>query len=163
VREDEAQRLRRVEVLGHRDRVLLEHADAFGVGAPHGQGADAVADVQGPAAGTELLDDADQLVTGRERRLRHAQIRTGAQHGIGVGHAGRQHPDSHLTGTRPWILRLHHAHDLRTAEPIDDSAFHLNLPATSTIAAAPSRVAPGSAVGSVVAIGAAAIRGRGRA
>src|SRR3546814_2952625 len=42
VREDEAHHLRRVEVLGDLDRVLLRHADPLRVRAPDRQGADSV-------------------------------------------------------------------------------------------------------------------------
>ena len=57
VGEDEAQDLRRVEVVGHLDRVRLRHADALRVGAPHRQRADAVSLAQplsspGPSSST---------------------------------------------------------------------------------------------------------------
>ena len=126
---------RRVEVLGHLDRVRLQNADALGVRAPHRQRADAVSHAQPRAARAELLDDADELVAGRERRLRHAEIRADAEHGIGVRHAGRQNPDAHLARTRSRILVLHDPQDLGTAEVIDDDALH----AARHIPAGPSR------------------------
>jgi hypothetical protein len=124
VRKDEAQGLRRVEIIGHLDRVLLQHTDSLGVCAPDRQRADTVADAQCRAARTELLDDADQLVAGGERRLRHAEVRTGAEHGIGVRHTGRQNPHTHLTRTRPGNLIIDHPHDLGAAEVIHDHALH---------------------------------------
>jgi hypothetical protein len=61
--------LRRVELLGHRDRVLLRYAHEFCVCTPLRQHADTVAHSQPRAAGAELIDDADELVAGRERRF----------------------------------------------------------------------------------------------
>ena len=124
VREDEAHDLRRVEVLGHLDRVLLRHADALRVGAPHRQRADTVSLSQPRAARAELLDDADELVAGRERRLRAAEIRAGADQRIGERHAGGQNPDADLARTRSGIVLLHHPQDLGPAEVIDDDALH---------------------------------------
>ena len=122
--EHEAHDLRRVEVLGHLDRVRLRHADALRVGAPHRQRADAVSHSQPRAARAELLDDADELVAGRERRLRHAEIRAGAQLGIGERHARGQDPDADLARTRPGVLVLHDPQDLGPAEVVDDDALH---------------------------------------
>jgi hypothetical protein len=79
VGEDEAHDLRRVEVLGHLDRVPLRHADTLRVRSPHRQRGDTDSLAQPRAARAELLDDADKLVSGREGRLRAAEIRTGAQ------------------------------------------------------------------------------------
>jgi hypothetical protein len=79
VGEDEAHDLRRVEVVGHLDRVLLRHADTLRVGAPHRQRGDTISLPQPRAAQAELLDDADELVAGSEGRLRAAEIVTGAQ------------------------------------------------------------------------------------
>ena len=124
VGEHEAHDLRRVEVLGHLDRVRLQNTDALRVGAPHRQRADTVSHSQPRAARAELLDDADKLVAGRERRLRHAEIRAGAQLGIGERHAGGQNPDADLARTRPGIVVLHHPQDLGPTEVIDDDALH---------------------------------------
>jgi hypothetical protein len=83
VREQEAQHFGRVEVFGHLDHVFLPQADALRVRTPHGQRADTVSDTQTRALRSELLDDAYELIAGGERRLRHAEIRAGAQLGIG--------------------------------------------------------------------------------
>jgi hypothetical protein len=79
VGEDEAYDLGRVELLGHLDRVLLRHADTLRVGAPHRQRGDTVSLSQPRATRAELLDDADEFVAGRKRRLRTAEIDAGAQ------------------------------------------------------------------------------------
>jgi hypothetical protein len=105
-----------IEVLGHLDGVRLRQADALGVGAPDRQRADAVPHPQPRATRAELLDDADELVAGRERRLRHAEIRAGPQLGIGERHAGGQNPDAHLAWARLGNAVLHHPQDLRPAE-----------------------------------------------
>ena len=84
VREDEAQNLPRIKVLGHLDRIPLQNTNALCVRTPHRQRADAVSLAQPPAARAKLLDHADKLIARRERRLRHAEIRAGAEHGIGV-------------------------------------------------------------------------------
>jgi len=68
----EAEDLPGIEVLGHVDGAGLRHANALGVGAEDRQRADAVAHAQPRAARTQLLDDADELVARRERRLRRA-------------------------------------------------------------------------------------------
>jgi len=128
VRKEEAQDLARIEVLGHLDRAGLRHADALRVGAPDRQRADAVAHAQPRAVRAELFDDADELVAGRERWLRHAEIRTDAEHGIGVRHARGQDPDAHLARTRSRIVLLDDPQDLGTAEVIHNNAFHLNPP-----------------------------------
>ena len=106
---EEAQDLPRIEVLGNVDRAGLRHADAVRVRAPDRQRADAIAHAQPRAARAELLDDADELVAGRERRLRGArEVRAGAQLGIGERHPGRQNLDEHLARTRSRILLLDH-------------------------------------------------------
>ena len=115
---------RRVEVLGHLDRVLLRHADALRVGAPLRQRADAVSHTQPRAARAELIDDADELVAGRERRLRAAEIRAGAHLGIAERHARGQNPDADLARTRSGIVLLHHAHNFGAAEVVDDDTLH---------------------------------------
>jgi len=79
VGEDEAHDLRRIEVLGHLDRVPLRHTDTLRVRAPHRQRGDTISLPQPRTARAELLDDPDELVAGREGRLRAAEIRTGAQ------------------------------------------------------------------------------------
>jgi hypothetical protein len=124
VDEDKAQDLRRVEVLGHLDRVRLRHADVLRVGSPHRQSADAVPNTQPRAARAELLDDADELVAGRERWPWHAEIRAGAQHGVGVRHPGgkNSHPD--LARTRSGNVGVHHPQDLGPAVVIDNDALH---------------------------------------
>jgi hypothetical protein len=127
VDEHQAQHLRRVEVLGHLDRVLLEHADALRVGAPHRQRADAVSHVQPRAARAELLDDADELVAGCERRLRHAEVGAGAQHCVGVRHAGGQNVDADLPWPRFGNVVLDDPQDVGTAVVIDDDALHRPL------------------------------------
>jgi hypothetical protein len=66
------------EVLRHLDRVRLRHADTLRVGAPHRQHGDTISLPQ-PRAARGELDDADELVAWRERRLRAAEIDTGAQ------------------------------------------------------------------------------------
>jgi hypothetical protein len=76
------------------------------------------------AARAELLDNADELVTGRERRLRPAEIRAGAQLGIGERHAGGQNPDADFARTRSGIVVLHYPQDLGSAEVIDDNTLH---------------------------------------
>ena len=122
---DEAHDLRRIEVLGHLDRVLLRHADALRVGPPDRQRTDAVSHSQPRAARAELLDYADELVAGRERRLRPARdICAGAELGIGERHAGGQNPDEDLALARSRIALLHHLQDLGSAEVIDDDTFH---------------------------------------
>ena len=83
VGEDEAHDLPRVEVLGHLDRVRLRHADTLRVGTPHRQRGDAISLPQPRAARAELLDDADELVAGREGSLRPAEIRTRAKKRVG--------------------------------------------------------------------------------
>jgi hypothetical protein len=56
------------------------------------------------------LDNSD--LSGRERRrLRHTEIRTGAEHGVCLRHAGRQDPDANLARTRSRNLVIDHAHD----------------------------------------------------
>ena len=125
---DEAHDLCRVPVLGHLDRIFLRHADALRVGAPHGQCAHAFALAQPLAAWAERLDDAHELVPGRERRLRSAEVRAGAQLRIGERNAGRQHPHPHLARARPWNLVLHHLHDLGATIVINDDALHVHTP-----------------------------------
>jgi hypothetical protein len=124
IREDEAQNLRRVDVLGHLDRIRLKHTDALGVRAPDRQSADTVSHAQPRAARAELLDHADKLVARRERRLRHAEIRTDAEHGIGVRHAGGQHPDANLARSGTGNVVVDHRQDLGTAEVVHDHALH---------------------------------------
>ena len=124
VGQDQAHDLRRVQVLGHLDRLRLGHADVLGVAAVGGQRGDPVPDVQPRAARAELVDDADDLVAGCERRPGHAEVRAGAQLGIGQRHPRGQDPDAHLTRTRPGDLVLHHPQDLGPAEVIDDNALH---------------------------------------
>ena len=124
VGEHEAQDLRRIEVLRHLDGAGLRHAHALRVGTPHRQRADTVSDAQPCGARAQLLDNTDELVAGRERRIRHAEIGPGAQHGIGIGHARGQHPDPDLARTRSGIVLLNHLQDLGTAEVIDDDTLH---------------------------------------
>jgi hypothetical protein len=81
--ENEAHDLRRVVVLGHLDRVRLQHADLLRVTTPDGQRADAVSVPQARTARADFLDHPDELVPGRERRLRHAEI--GARPQLGIG------------------------------------------------------------------------------
>src|SRR5436190_13496138 len=99
MREDEAHDFRWVEIPGHLDRVRLQNTDALRVRAPHRQRADTVSHAQPRTALTELLDDADELIAGRERRPRYAEIGTGAEHGIGVRHAGHQNPHANFART----------------------------------------------------------------
>src|SRR6266568_2528768 len=75
-------------------------------------------------ARAQLLDDTDELVARRERRIRHAEIGPGAQHGIGIGHARGQHPDPDLARTRPGVILLNHPQDLGPAIVIDDDTLH---------------------------------------
>jgi hypothetical protein len=124
VRQHEADDFRRVEVRGHLNRVLLEHADPLRIGAPDRQCGDPVSHAQPRAARAELLDDADKVVARRERRLRHAEIRAGAQLRIGKRHASGQNPDADLARPRPGSIVLHHPQDLGPAEVIDDDALH---------------------------------------
>ena len=124
VREDEAHDLRRVEVLGHLDRELLRHADPLGVRAIHRQHADAVSLLQPLAARAELLDDADELVAGRERRLRTAHVRAGSDLRIGERYPGRQDPDADLVPPRSGSVLVHHPQDLGPTEVIDDDTLH---------------------------------------
>ena len=128
VREDEAHDLARVEILGHLDRVRLQNTDALRVRAPHRQRADTASDAQPGAARAELLDHADELVARRERRLRHAQIRADAEHGVGVRHASRENSDEHLARTRSRILILHHPQDLGPTVVINDDTLHPQSP-----------------------------------
>jgi hypothetical protein len=129
VGKEEAQDLPWIEVLGNVDCAGLGHADAVRVRAPDRQRADAVTHLQPRAVRPELLDDAYELVAGRERWLRRAgDIRAGAQLGIGERHPGGQDPDAHLARTRSGIVLLDHAQDLGPAEVIDDDTLHrLNL------------------------------------
>ena len=146
VGKQEAQDLRRIEVLGNLDRAGLRHADAVRVGAPHRQRADAIAHPQPRAVRAELLDDADELVAGRERRLRGAgEVRAGAQLGIGERHPRGQNPDEHLARTRSGNLLLDHLQDLGPAVVIDDDALHPFLRCRthgSSFAATPSITEP---------------------
>ncbi len=80
--------------------------------------------LQPRAARAQLLDDADELVAGRERRLRHAEIRAGAQHGVGVRDPGGQNPDADLARPRLGNVVLHHPQDLGPTEVIDDDTLH---------------------------------------
>src|SRR5829696_9812516 len=59
------------------------------------------------AARTQLINDADELVAGCERRLRAAEIGAGAYQRIGERHAGSQSPDAHLARTWTGIRILH--------------------------------------------------------
>src|SRR5262249_45346015 len=104
--------------------VGLKNTDALCVCPPHGQRANTVSHLQPGAAWAELLDDADELIAGRERGPRHAQIRADAEHGIGVGDAGRKNPDAHLAWTRSGSLLLDDLQDLRTTEVVYDHALH---------------------------------------
>src|SRR5215204_2194477 len=75
--------------------------------------------------GAELLDDADELVAGRERRLRPAgDIRAGAQLRIGEGDPGGQDRDAHLARPRSRILVLDHLQDLGPAESLNYDTLH---------------------------------------
>src|SRR5204863_8687841 len=116
--------LRRVEVLRHLERVRLRHADTLSVGAPHRQRGDTISLPQPRAARAELLDDADQLVAGREGRLRAAKIRTRAQQGITERHTGGENPDAHLPRTRSGIVLLDHLQDLGATVVTNDDALH---------------------------------------
>ena len=130
VGEDQADDLRRVQVLGHIDRILPRHADEFSVCAPLRQRADAVSHMP-PRRGVcaELVDDADELISRREWRFRPAEIRAGAHLGIAEGHAGGQDPDADLAATRSGIVRLDDLYDFGTAEPVDQDSLHvISLP-----------------------------------
>jgi hypothetical protein len=76
------------------------------------------------AARAELLDDADELVAGGERRLRTAEIDTGAQQGIAERHAGGENPDADLAWPRLGDVVLYDPQDLGATELIDDDALH---------------------------------------
>jgi hypothetical protein len=125
VGEDQARDLRRVEVVGHRDCVHLGHADAFRVGAPHGQRGDPVSHVHPRAARTDLLDDADELVTGCERRRRHTEVGAGAQLCVGERDTGGKHPDAHVASARSGNVDLDHLQDIGSAEVIDDDTLYV--------------------------------------
>jgi hypothetical protein len=127
VRQHEADNFRRVEVRGHLNRVRLEHADPLRVGAPDRQRGDTVPLAQPRAGRAELLDDADKVVAWRERRLRHAEIRAGAQLSVGERHAGGQDPDAHLARPRLRNVIVHHPQDLGAAVAIDDDPLHCRL------------------------------------
>jgi hypothetical protein len=125
VGKEEAEDLPGVEVLGNVDCAGLRYADAVRVGAPYGQRTDAITHAQPRALRTELFDDTDELVAGRERWLRRArEVRAGAQLGIGERHPGCQNLDAHLARTRSRIVLLHHPQDLGPAEVVDDYALH---------------------------------------
>jgi hypothetical protein len=124
VREDQAHDLARVEVLGHRDRVLLLDADPLGIGPVHGQCSYPVSLTQPLAARAELLDDADELVAGREWRLRAAHVSAGADLSVCERHPGRQDPDANLTRVWSGGVLLHHLQDLRPPVAIDDDPLH---------------------------------------
>src|SRR5215218_1460230 len=74
----------------------------------------------GPSSSTT----ADELVAGRERRLRAAEVRPGAYERVGERHPGRQDPDADLARTRSGIVLLHHPQDLGPAELVDDDTLH---------------------------------------
>ena len=76
------------------------------------------------AAGTEFLDDADEFVARRERRLRAAEVRPGADERVGERHPGGQHPDADLALPRPGIGLVHHLQHLGTAIVVDNHALH---------------------------------------
>jgi hypothetical protein len=124
VGEDEAGHLGRIKVAGDLDRIHLRHTHALGVGAPDRQRCHPVARSQPRAARAQLLDHADELVAGRERRLGHAEIGAGAQLGIGKGHPRRQHPDADLADPRPRIVLLYHPQHLGPAIALHDHALH---------------------------------------
>jgi hypothetical protein len=124
VGEDEAHDLRRVEVRGHLDRVLLRHADTLRVRAPHHQRGDTVSHLQPRAPGAELLDDTDELVARRERRLRATEIDTRTQQRIAERHAGGQNPHAHLARRRSGIVLLDHLQDLGATVVINHDALH---------------------------------------
>ena len=90
----------------------------------HRERGDSVSFPQPRASGAEFFDDADEFVAGRERRLRHAEIGAGAQHCVGVRHAGGQNPDAGLPRARPGNVVLDHPQDLGPAVAIDDDALH---------------------------------------
>src|SRR5262249_5105038 len=91
----------------------------------HGQRSHAIAHVQPLAARTELLDDADKLVARRERRLRTAKVRPGAELRIGERYAGGEHFDADFSLTRHRDLGLHHGHDLGSTIVTHDAALHV--------------------------------------
>jgi hypothetical protein len=137
VRQDEANHLGRIELLGNLNGVHVRHADTLRVGAPDGERRHPVSHSQpGRAAGAELLDDADELIAGGEWRLRHAQIRAGAQLSIGKRHPRCQHPNAQLADPRPRIALLHHRQHLGTAIAVHHHALHHLLP--SFVRAAPA-------------------------
>jgi hypothetical protein len=72
----------------------------------------------------ELLDDANELIAGRERRPRHAEIRADAEHRVGVRHRGRQHPHANLAGTGSGNLVLDHLQHLGATVVVDHDALH---------------------------------------
>ena len=99
-------------------------AHALSVGTPHGQRADAVSHVQPRTTGAELLDHADEFVSGREWRLRPpGDICAGPELGIGERYAGRENPDADLALTRPGDIVLDHLEDLWSSAVIDDDAL----------------------------------------
>src|SRR5262249_51348746 len=104
--------------------VLLQDAHPLRIRAPDGQRPDAVANVQPLAARAELLDHADQLVAGRERRLRDTEVGAGAQHGIGERHARGQRLAADVAGAGAGDRVLDHLQNLGTAEVVYDHPLH---------------------------------------
>src|SRR5690606_3051229 len=64
--------------------------DALRVRAPNGQRTDAISLSEPRAAWAEGLDDADELVARRERRLGAVEVRAGSELGIGERHLRRR-------------------------------------------------------------------------
>src|SRR5689334_11870582 len=101
MREDEAHDLRWVEIIRHLDHIRLQNTHSLRVRPPHRQRADTVTDPQPRAFRSELFDDPDEFIAGREGGLGYTEIRPGAEHGVGVRHAGRKDPDANLARPRP--------------------------------------------------------------
>jgi hypothetical protein len=123
----EAQDLPRIEILGNVNCTGLRHTDPLRVGSPNRQRPDAISLPQSRATRPQFLDDADELVAGRERRLRRASdICAGAQLRIGERHPRSENPDADLARTRSGIVLLHDLQDLRPTIVIDNHTFHLD-------------------------------------
>ncbi len=129
VRKQQAQDLPRIEILRNVHCTGLRHTHPLRVRAPDRQCANTVADPQPRAARAELFDNADKLVTGRERRFGSARkIRAGAQLGIGERHPRRQNLDHHLARPRSGIPLFDHLQDLGPTEMVNHDTLHRKPP-----------------------------------
>ncbi len=132
VREDDAHQQRGVEVLRHRDRLLLRDTHLFRVTAPDGQRRHPVSLTQRRTALSCLTDGADELVTGSEGWFRSPEVRPGSDQCVGERHTCRLHLDAHLPSPRPGSRLVDHVQNLRTAEAVRDDTLHgLVSPTTS--------------------------------